>query len=231
VSVSNLQPIEQPQNLRGRVTRALRAAILSGEMEAGHVYSGPSLAAKLGVSATPVREAMLDLAKEGLVAMVRNKGFRVTEVNEKYLDEITELRQLIEPPVVRGVVADIPAADLPALRRDAERIVDRAAARDLVAYTEADRAFHLTLLRYSGNDRIVRLIDELRSQTRLVGLAALADRGELADTAQQHVAIADAIAARDADLAHRLMADHISQTRGVWAGKAAVPRSTLVIGE
>jgi DNA-binding GntR family transcriptional regulator len=215
----NLRPLDKPQSIRGRVSRALRAAILSGEMEAGQVYSAPSLGAKLGVSPTPVREAMLDLVKEGLVVMVRNRGFRVTEVDDRYLDEITQLRQFIEPPVVRDVVSVIPDTDIPALRAMAERIVERAQVHDLVEYTEADRAFHLALLHYAGNDRIVRLIDELRGQARLVGLVALANRGELADSARQHLAIVDALAARDADRVYRLMVDHISQTRGSWAGK------------
>ncbi|KAA9394899.1 GntR family transcriptional regulator [Kocuria coralli] len=214
----NLQPIEKPQGVRDRVTRALRAAIISGEMAPGEIYSAPSLGARLGVSPTPVREAMLDLAKEGLVERLLNRGFRVTEVDDHYLDEITELRQLIEPPVVRDVVQLIPAEDIPGLRAAAEKIVQRAVEHDLYGYTETDKDFHLALLRYAGNGRIVKLIEELRAQTRLVGLASLAERGELAGSAAQHIAIVDAIEARDSDLVYRLMVDHISQTRSTWAG-------------
>src|ERR671911_3059487 len=83
-------------SLREQVADALRAAVVSGEMKPGHVYSAPALAAQFGVSATPVREAMLDLAKEGLVEAVRNKGFRVTALSGRDLDELTEIRRLIE---------------------------------------------------------------------------------------------------------------------------------------
>ena len=69
-------------SIRERVGRALRAAIVSGEMEPGTVYSAPSLGARFGVSATPVREAMIDLVREGLVEIVPNKGFRVTAIDE-----------------------------------------------------------------------------------------------------------------------------------------------------
>lgn len=226
MSGTNLQPISQPQGIRDRVTRALRAAIISGEMRPGTIYSAPSLGARLGVSATPVREAMLDLSKEGLVEMVRNRGFRVTEVDEAYLDEIAELRELIEPPVVRDVVATIPDADIPALRDAAQAIVTHAAAHDLVEYQEADKAFHLSLLRYSGNRRIVKLIDELRGQARLVGVAALADRGELAASAADHLAIVDTIEQRDAEAAYRLMVSHIRQTRSTWAEEGHARRET-----
>lgn len=214
----NLTPISGYDTIRGRVTSALRAAIISGEMRSGEIYSAPSLASQLGVSATPVREAMLDLAKEGLVRMERNKGFRVTEVDDKYLDDITELRQLVEPPVVRDVVSIIPDEDLPSLRAAAQAIVDRATEHDLVEYLEADRTFHLSLLAYAGNERIVQLIDDLRGHMRLGGLSALAGKNELAHNAMQHIEIVDAIQARDAELVYRLMVDHISQTRSTWAG-------------
>ncbi|HWL43711.1 MAG TPA: GntR family transcriptional regulator [Ilumatobacter sp.] len=219
----NLRPLAKPQSIRDHVTRVLRAAILSGEMEPGQVYSAPTLGARLGVSPTPVREAMLDLVKDGLVVMVRNKGFRVTEVDDRYLDEITELRQLIEPPLVRDAVALIPEADRPRLRELAEAIVTHAAARDLVEYTEADKAFHLALLRYTGNERILRLVEDLRDHARLIGLSQLAERGELAASAREHVAIIDAIEAGDADLTYRLMVDHIRKTRGAWAGQEDTP--------
>ncbi|GAA2910803.1 hypothetical protein GCM10011428_26590 [Streptomyces violaceus] len=76
---------------RERVADALRAALIAGELRPGEVYSAPGLAARFGVSATPVREAMLDLAKEGLVDTVPNKGFRVTAVSERQLDEYTHI--------------------------------------------------------------------------------------------------------------------------------------------
>ncbi|MEV6432457.1 GntR family transcriptional regulator [Nocardia sp. NPDC051463] len=96
-----------------------------------------------------MREAMLDLVKEGLVDVVPDKGFRITEIGESDLDEITELRLLIEPPVVRLVPRHIPAEDLPVLRELAQVIVDCANEGNLVADTEADRVFHLCLLSYA----------------------------------------------------------------------------------
>lgn len=92
-----LTPISPVRNLRQTVTEHLRTAIIVGDLQEGVVYSAPSLGAAFGVSATPVREAMMDLAREGLVETVKNKGFRVTAVKERDLDEITEIRLLLEP--------------------------------------------------------------------------------------------------------------------------------------
>jgi DNA-binding GntR family transcriptional regulator len=214
---SSLTTLTKNLSLRETVMRALRAAIISGEMEPGAVYSAPSLGARFGVSATPVREAMLDLVKEGLVTSLPNKGFRVTEVSDADLDDITQLRLLIEPPTVRAVVPRIPAEDLPELRRMAQDIVDGADNGDLISYTEADRLFHIRILEYSGNRRLVEMISELRSHTRLLGLAPLVERGALRDSSLEHLTLVDLIEARDEAGAEALMRQHIEHVRGEWA--------------
>ncbi|MEU6540709.1 GntR family transcriptional regulator [Streptomyces sp. NPDC047000] len=222
MNTTNIRQFEKV-SLRERVSRALRAAIVSGELEPGVVYSAPALGARFGVSATPVREAMLDLVRENLVMTVRNKGFRVATVEESDLDEITELRMLIEPPLAAQVTPLIPAGDMPMLREMADAIVQGAMAGDLVAYTESDRAFHLRLLEYAGNRRVTALISDLRAHTRLFGLASLYESGELEASAREHHTILDAIASGDAQQVQELMAAHISQTRGRWARPAESP--------
>ena len=87
-------------SLRERVAVSLRAALVSGRMVPGTTYSIPVLADQFGVSATPVREAMLDLVSEGIMAAVPNKGFRVVALSDTDLDEITALRRLLEVPTV-----------------------------------------------------------------------------------------------------------------------------------
>ena len=206
------------ENLRDSVAHALRAAVISGEIEPGTVYSAPMLGAKFGVSATPVREAMLDLVKEGLVISLPNKGFRVTEMSDEDLDNVTKLRLLIEPPTVRDVVPLIPAGDIPRLRELAEDIVVAAEAGNLVDYIEADRVFHVTLLAYSGNPRLVDVVSDLRSQTRLLGLTPLVKSGRLVQSAAEHHELVDLVAARDAAGAEQLMLRHIGHVRGLWAG-------------
>ena len=220
VEARSITPLAKA-NLRERVLRALRAAIVSGELTPGEVYSAPSLAATFGVSATPVREAMLDLAKENLVAVVPNKGFRVTVVDEEQLDQITAIRRLLEPPVVAEVTALIPAEDFAGLRRLAQEIVDGARAGDLAQYTEADNEFHLRLLAYSGNQRLVDLVAELRGQTRLVGLASLLDRGQLVSSAREHLELMDLMQRRDAAAVEAFMNRHINHIQDLWSGRAA----------
>ena len=222
VEALSLPQFGQRRNLRQEIAVALRAALVTGEMRPGLLYSAPALAQKFGVSATPVREAMLDLAGEGLVEPVRNKGFRVSELTDKDLDEITYLRQLIEVPAVADVAASMDEAlrvRAEALRPLAHAIVKLATDGDLLGYVEADRQFHLALLELTGNRHLVDLVANLRARSRLYGLQELADRGELARSAAEHEEIVELVlAGRSAD-AGALMHSHIRHVRGVWAGQ------------
>jgi DNA-binding GntR family transcriptional regulator len=208
------------RSVREEVANVLRGAIISGEMRPGELYSAASLAERFGISATPVREAMLDLVKQGLVEAVRNRGYKVTEISEADLDEITQIRQLLEPTAAAEGVPHIADGELDALRELASAIVDAAAVGDLVGYVNADREFHLRLLGAAGNRRLVGIVEELRAQTRLYGLSALVASGRLVDSAQEHVEMCDLIAAGDAKKLKRLMTTLLGHTRRVWAGRS-----------
>ncbi|GAA1360585.1 GntR family transcriptional regulator [Streptomyces beijiangensis] len=205
------------ESYRERVADALRAALIAGELLPGEVYSAPTLAARFGVSATPVREAMLDLAKEGLVDTVPNKGFRVTAVSEKQLDEYTDIRRLIEIPVTVGLVETADPVALEALRPVAEAIVTAAAAGDLIAYVEADTRFHLGLLALAGNEHLVEVVGDLRKRARLFGLTELVERGQLEASGQEHIELLDALLARDTEAVRSVITRHIGHVRSLWA--------------
>lgn len=211
----------QRRNLRQEITVALRAALVTGEMRPGVLYSAPALAEQFGVSATPVREAMLDLANEGLVEAIRNKGFRITELTDRDLDEITSLRALIEVPTVAEIADRIDEATRPRVENlrsmalGIEKFADRG---DLKSYVEADRRFHLALLEIAGNRHLVELIGNLRSRSRLYGLRPLAERGLLVRSAAEHEQLVDLVLAGDRDGAAEVMRRHIGHVRGAWAG-------------
>lgn len=219
-SASALHDLGRRETLRERIRDALRAAVISGELEPGVVYSAPHLGARFGVSPTPVREAMLDLVKEGLVVAQPNKGFKITEVSEQDLDDLAAVRLLIEPPTVRACVPVIPEEDFPALRGLAQAIVDAVGREDLVGYVQADHVFHLTLLGYSGNRHLVDVVCDLRIRTRLLGLAPLLAGGGLGRSAAEHHDLLDLVEARDPAAAEDLMCRHIGHVRGLWAGGA-----------
>ncbi|WP_040166151.1 GntR family transcriptional regulator [Microbacterium gorillae] len=219
----NVTKINKQPSVRDTVKQALRSAIISGEMAPGQVYSAPTLGAQFGVSATPIREAMLDLVREGIVVALPNRGFQVTEVSGKVLEEVTELRMMLEPPAVEKATPVIPAAEFAGLRSLADRIVAAAEAGDLVEYLSADSDFHLALLRHAGNARLLDLVTGLRSQTRLFGLAGLHKSGLLVHSAREHYDILAAVQERDAARARDLIRTHIEHVRTDWSGSSADP--------
>ncbi len=220
-----LAPVAARRNLRDEITQTLRAAVISGELRPGVVYSAPSLAAQFGVSATPVREAMLDLAKEGLIDVARNKGFRVTELSEKDLDDLCQLRALIEVPTVRRIAESTADPDaIESLRRLAAGIEDAAHRHDLIAHVTVDMQFHLGLLALAGNPHLVETVRSLRARSRIYGLRSLAERDELVPSSREHAELLDLIVAGDAAAAERLMDQHVRHVRGIWADPSPPPR-------
>ena len=113
VAASAIREVEHHASLRDRIGKSLSAAIMSGELEPGALVTVPTLALQFAVSATPVREALLDLKQRGFVSSVRNKGFRVTAVSAEDLGEIVELRQWLEVPAMRDLATDFPMSAMP----------------------------------------------------------------------------------------------------------------------
>ncbi|MFB8387605.1 GntR family transcriptional regulator [Microbacterium sp. NPDC055910] len=214
-----ITPLETPRSIRESVERALASVIVSGELAEGTLVSVPTLAAQFDVSATPVREAMLELERRGFVEAIKNKGFRVTEVSQDGLRQIVEVRQLLEPPAMEELARRFPAERKPEFVQLAEGIVAGAAAGDLRAYLEADRAFHLELTAILGNDLLVETIAELRSRTRLVGLSTLLESRQLDESAAEHFELLTLLEAGDAKGARQLMRRHIHHTLGWWSGQ------------
>jgi DNA-binding GntR family transcriptional regulator len=213
-----LQSAGSRTSLRDEAITTLQAAIIAGELRPHVLYSAPTLAAQLRMSATPVREAVLDLAKEGLVETVRNKGFRVVELAAAELDELTELRLLIEVPSVRNLARrGLSGEEYTRLKQLAGQIEQAAVRNDMVAHNKADLEFHTELLGLLGNKTLVATVRSLRVRSRLYGMSALAESGKLLPTSHEHIQLLDLINHKDAAGAARLMRQHIGHVRGSWA--------------
>lgn len=196
---------------------------MTGELKAGGLYSVAYFASRLGVSATPVREALFDLAHEGLVETVRNRGFRIPLLDDHDLDEIFEIRVLLEVPSARRLVDLIDQVTMRQCRQHALQTVECARRNDLVGFLQTDRAFHECMLRPLGNRRLVNVISRLRDAVRLYGLVRIGGSPELVATAREHLEILDALSQHDAARTERLMMRHLTHTRGVWAGRDEPP--------
>ncbi|MGZ3118535.1 GntR family transcriptional regulator [Streptomyces sp. H62] len=202
----------QRSSVRGQVLDALRTALVAGELRPGEVYSAPALGERFGVSATPVREAMQQLALEGAVEVVPNRGFRVLERGDRELAELAEVRALIEVPVMLRLARTVPAERWAELRPLAEATVRAASSGCPATYAEADRAFHRAVLALAGNDQLVRIAGDLhrRAQWPPAGVPAVRGRADLIADAHEHTALLDALIAGDLDVVRSLVGEHFA---------------------
>ncbi|ANS68901.1 gntR family transcriptional regulator [Streptomyces lincolnensis] len=199
--------------MRGQILDALRTALVTGELRPGEVYSAPALGERFGVSATPVREAMQQLALDGAVEVVPNRGFRVVERGARELAELAEVRALIEVPVMVRLARTVSAQRWAELRPLAEATVRAAASGCRATYAESDRVFHRALLSLAGNEQLVQIAEDLhrRAQWPLMGAAAVArGRAEMVADAAEHLALLDALIARDLDVVRALVGEHFA---------------------
>ncbi|MFP3987201.1 GntR family transcriptional regulator [Streptomyces sp. E11-3] len=198
-------------SVRGQILEALRAALLDGELAPGEVYSAPVLGERFGVSATPVREAMQQLAHEGAVEVVPNRGFRVTERSAREIAELAEVRALLEVPVVLRLARTLPSSRWAELWPLADATSAAAARGDLASYGDADRAFHRGLLALSGNQQLVLVADDLhrRSQWPLAH-GPVTRRADLVADAAEHSALLEALTAQDLQVVQSLMREHFT---------------------
>jgi DNA-binding GntR family transcriptional regulator len=205
---------------REDIVEALRAALISGEMKPGKVYSAPALAESFGVSATPVREAMLELVREDMVEVARNKGFRVRTLTDDELDGLVEMRLLLEVPTMGRIAAAYEASMDPALdrlRTLAKEIEQAAEASRLVDYIRLDTEFHVDFLSLHGNTTLARTVRELRGRSRMYGLSRLAESGQLVDTVREHSEMIEHVKQRQVAAVEQVITRHIGRVRTDWA--------------
>ncbi|MFE7354792.1 GntR family transcriptional regulator [Streptomyces sp. NPDC057543] len=201
----------QRHSVRGQVLDALRAALVDGRLVPGQVYSAPALGARFGVSATPVREAMQQLAVEGAVEVVPNRGFRVSQRSPRERAELTEVRALIEVPVILRLARTVPSARWCALRPLADATVTAAAVGDRASYAESDRAFHGAVLALCGNEQLVMVADDLHRRSQWPpGNNPVTRRADLLADAAEHTALLDALIAQDLTAVQSLVREHFT---------------------
>ncbi len=192
------------------VLDAIKHAILAGELKPGRSLVETELAQLLGVSKTPVREALKTLAGAGLVTMSPYRGATVREIDLAAAAAIYDLRLLVEPEAVGRAVRGAATAGGQLWAQAAAALDASAAAQDQAQRSLANRDFHRALYLGCGNSLIVKVLDDLRDQTALVSAMSWQQAPSWEQEATQHRAILAAAQAGDADLATGLLRQHIS---------------------
>lgn len=199
--------------LREIVFETLKEAILKGEIEPGTRMMEVQLAERLGVSRTPVREAIRQLELEGLVMMVPRKGAYVAGLSTKDCMEVLEIRAVLE-----GLAAQLAAKraddhEIKQLLDISKKFSDYAAKKDIQGLIDEDEAFHDTIYTASRNDRLIQLISSLREQVQRFRVAYISQFKRASDLVKEHQQILEAITKRNSVRAKTLSEGHITNLK------------------
>jgi GntR family transcriptional regulator, rspAB operon transcriptional repressor len=208
---SDLESIQRPESLARKAYLALRKAIRDGALEPETLYSELQLAAAMSISRTPVREALIELSREGIIDVVPQRGFRIRAITPDEEREVLDLRGAIESYVVRKLSVDVTSSDIAELRG----ILDQQARvrDDPALFLELDETFHLTMPALMGLKRTQDLLGTLRGIIFLTGSTAMLVPDRAQQVLAEHRAIVDAVAAGDRERAVRAVLEHLDQSR------------------
>ncbi|RAM36535.1 GntR family transcriptional regulator [Arthrobacter globiformis] len=207
-----MKKLSRSTSLTDQAVELFREAITSGELVAGETYSANSLGERIGVSRTPAREALLQLARAGMIRIDKNKGATILATTLTDLVEVFQIRMMLEVPAAARVARTVSEAGL---SRILECFADMQAAADVddaQATLRADRDFHLQIMENAGNKKLVDVLENLRNLvlTRGVGTAPAARSCQ--DVVDDHLDIVEAISAHDGPAAAAAMRRHILNT-------------------
>ena len=207
----HLQPIklDSYKPLRELVCENIRQAIIDGTFSPGERLMEIQLADEMGVSRTPVREAIRKLELEGFVVMIPRRGTYVADISIRDITEIYEIRTCLDV-LSAGLAAErITDEELEALNRLLVEIGQYIAENNMEKIVEADTAFHDILYQASRNERLRSIINNLREQLTGIHGRSMSYPGRLVETMDEHRALVDSIAARDVERAQNAARVHI----------------------
>ena len=195
--------------LRDVVFNTLRQAILKGELKPGERLMEIQLANKLGVSRTPIREAIRKLELEGLVLMIPRKGAEVAEITEKSLRDVLEVRKALEELAVQLACDKITEEEILQLKRTAKEFEEALKADDVTKFAQADVKFHDVIYKATDNLRLIQLLNNLQEQMYRYRVEYLKRRDFHQKLLQEHQIIIEMIEKRDKAGASERISRHI----------------------
>lgn len=195
--------------LRDVVFNTLRQAILRGELKPGERLMEIQLANKLGVSRTPIREAIRKLELEGLVLMIPRKGAEVADITEKSLMDVLEVRKALEELSVQLTCDRITKDEIYELKKAAENFKETLKSRDITEIAEADVRFHDVIYTATKNQKLIQLLNNLHEQMYRYRIEYLKNEEFYPKLLQEHEEIISRISKGEREAAAKIVCEHI----------------------
>jgi DNA-binding GntR family transcriptional regulator len=209
--ISSVHPIPRPDTLTHLAYERIKGLMVAGRLDIQKIYPASQFADILGVSRTPVREALLQLAAEGYLNFAKGRGFSIRVHTAEEVREFFEVRRLVECYVVGRLIDTLRQKDVAQLERILEKMSETES-EDTDLFLKYDSDFHLCLLERLGNRFLVSVMENVRGLLSILGLKALAATGRGVTVIQEHKKIVDAIKRKDKEAAVKAMVEHLDST-------------------
>jgi len=209
----NLKPIDKPSTTKERAYIQIKNVILSGDIPSEQIFTEVKLAELLNTSRTPVREALQDLIKEGLVVTIPRKGMAVRKVAESEVEQIFLLRTTIETKVIQQLAETNKPKQLEELRHICELQETEMLSNNDLAFIKLDQAFHLALIRFVEYELIEQVLLNLHNLSQLIGLRAIKKRNRMKEVLEEHLDIISCIERKQSLESAISMANHLNKTK------------------
>ncbi len=201
--------------LRDVVFNTLRQAILTGELKPGERLMEIHLAERLGVSRTPIREAIRKLELEGLVTMIPRRGAEVAQITEKSMNDVLEVRRAVDALCVELACERITEEELAALKEACDKFAEvvRAKVKNVKQIAQADVALHDIIVQATGNQRLIQLVNTLSEQMYRYRFEYLKDFSQHEKLVEEHRIIYEGIVRKDKETACEAAKLHIDNQK------------------
>jgi DNA-binding GntR family transcriptional regulator len=210
--MDNFSKLEQPGTLQNLAYERIKTLLINGQLEFGEVYSANHFAEILGVSRTPIREALLQLTSEGFFVSLRGRGFKIKEFSEKEIQDFFEARKMIEAYVIEQLVDEVSAEDLKPLDDSLAQMINGHKKTETYRFLEADKSFHMNLIRRYENSLLESIMGNIRDFISILGQKALASPGRVQEVIREHQHILEALHQKDRMKAVQAIQNHLDAT-------------------
>ena len=208
----NIDKLKSPPSLRYMALQTLKNAILTNVLKPKKIYKIDELAKSLGISKTPVREALLDLSTMGFLTFLPRKGIQINSLGEKDIRDIYEFRAAMETSVIQHITPTITEesiAHVEIINNDAKKCVKN---NDRIEYLKKDREFHLFLAELTENEYMISALENVRDLVDWMGIKALLRKERMIEVFVEHDKVIQELKNRDVKRATQMMEEHIAIT-------------------
>ncbi|PCJ56810.1 MAG: hypothetical protein COA79_17810 [Planctomycetota bacterium] len=207
-----LKPVSKSKTLKESAYDEIKKIIIAGKINPDKYYSANQFATMLGISRTPVREAVMQLASEGFLVLHNGIGFKIKVSSSKEIKDFFETRKILEIYLIQNFAEKMEKKDLDYLEIELDIMKKYSITDDAEGFIESDKNFHAYFMKKSSNDYLINIMEGLQELITIMGIKTIQQLKRKESVIEEHQNIVDALKKNDVNAAIKAMSDHLDQT-------------------